>query len=213
MGAPLDDDDGTSEARTQLSGLLAIAAFAFLLVLGLGWFLLLFPGRDGTLRKAEPTEKLAIAGLSAVDSSQLDMIFGVDDYRKLRTRPELKSTCVRLRRDRRRIALLWLGDLQRDVHLVWEFRRFLVGNGLTVTVRDEFGIGVGSCLALLRLGVARIVVLTCGPFTLPRVAQNAARPVESLSSRAALLLARVPAALRTQLEQKWMKHVLTLHPA
>jgi hypothetical protein len=213
MGAAVGHDDGIVAARPQMSGLVAIAAFGLVLILVLIWFLVFVPRDEEVSRKPEPTEKPAVAGLSTPTAIPLEIVFGIDDYLKLRTRPELKSTCVRLRRDRRRIALLWLADLQRDVHLVWEFRRFLVSNGLTVTFRDEVAIGIETFLALLCVGATRIVVMSCGPFFLRQVAQIAFRPVELLGSRAALLLVRAPAAVRTQLEQKWAKHVLTLNPA
>lgn len=209
----MDDDNATVAAGTKLSGLAAMAAFGVLLAFALSWFLLLAPRPDQTSQETEPDEKPIISGLSASKTIHFDMVCGLDDYRLLRTRPELKSTCVRLRRDRRRIVLLWLGDLQRDVHLVWEFRRFLVRNGLTVSVRDEFGIGFGVCLALICLGAARVAIFTCGPFALRKLIRNATLPVELLSNRAARLLACAPAVVRTQLEQKWAKHVLAWNPA
>lgn len=214
MGASVDDYDGVIATGAQLIGLGAIAAFGLLIIVGLIWLLFFVPRSEQIPRNTEPARKpVSIAGLSTNTDIPLGVLFGTDDYRRLQTKPELKSTCVRLRQDRRRIALLWLGDLQRDVHLVWEFRRFLVRNGLTVTVWDEYRIGIAACLALVCLGAARIIVVTCGPFVLRRIGPNAVRPVELLSSRAAHLLVRAPAAIRTQLEQKWAAHVLTLNPA
>ncbi len=115
---------------------------------------------------------------------------------------------IQLRRDRRRIALLWLSRLQRDVHIVWEFRRFLALNHFSVTVGEEIGIGCTACFALLYLEAARIIVFVCGPFALRKAIRNTKVPLELLSNCGAHLLARAPAALRTQLEQEWTQQVL-----
>jgi hypothetical protein len=209
----VEDDDGTITAERQLSGLGAMIAFGVLLAVCLFWFLVFVTRREPRPSESEVIDHSALGGISTGNTVQLEILLGIDDYRKLKTRPELKLTCARLRQDKRRIALLWLDDLGRNVDLAWEFRRFLVGNGLTVTVRDEIEIGVGACLALACVSAARIIVLTCGPFALRSVGPSTIRCVTSVWGRAALLLSHVPAAARAQLQQKWTQHVLTLNAA
>src|SRR5713226_7609927 len=94
---------------------------------------------DGTVSKHphDNQSHVPVAGLSAVFLPSFDIIVGNDDYRKLRTRPELKSVREMFWRDRRRIVLMWLDELRKDVHILWKFRRFLVRNGLLVTFREE----------------------------------------------------------------------------
>jgi len=58
-----------------------------------------------------------LAGLSGASVEQLDLIFQSRDYRSLDGLPELTVARSRLRRDRRRIALLWLAELQDDVYM------------------------------------------------------------------------------------------------
>lgn len=59
---------------------------------------------------------------------------------------------------------MWLKALEKDVEVLLEFRRFLVRNGVTVTVREESATGFTAFLALMELRVLRPTVLLFGPF-------------------------------------------------
>lgn len=171
-------------------------------------FLFLALAPEHAPARSHSESRASIAGLSVDKVCDLEVFFGDRDYLALRSRPELKPVCAKFLRDRRRITLLWLGELQNDVRLVWEFRRFLVRNGLPVTFREEVSIASGACFALLYLAVARAVVLACGPIALSRAIRTARVPVQRLSTRGADLLANIPAAVRAQIEQRWSRHVL-----
>jgi hypothetical protein len=171
-----------------------------LAVLGLCLLVVFSLRHDGTDKPTGP-----VAGVSAVFLPPFDIIVGNDDYRKLRTRPELKSVREMFWRDRRRIVLLWLGELQKDVHILWKFRRFLVRNGLLVTFREEAGIVFAALLALLYLKVVRVAVFIFGPFALHGALGNARMLVERLSTWGIAPLARVPAARKAEIEQKWQQ--------
>ena len=108
-------------------------------------------------------------------------------------------------RDRRRIVLLWLGELQKDVHTLWKFRRFLARNGLLVTFREEAGVVFAALLALLFLKVVRVAVFIFGPFVLHGALGNARLLVERLSTWGIAPLARVPAARKAEIEQEWQQ--------
>lgn len=172
-------------------------------------FLIFLLNSQAPAQTRNPEIRDSIAGLSSTDAPNLEMLFADRDYRTLCARPELKIVSAKYRRDRRRIALLWLGELQRDVRLVWEFRRFLVRNGLPVTFREEAGIAFAGSFALIYLHVTRLTVFFCGPFVLSGALRHAGSPVSRLSSRGAGLLARAPADARVRLEQKWAQHVLS----
>lgn len=190
-----------------------VAVFSLFAFAWLCLFLLLFLKSRRAPIPRDSEVRSTIAGLFAASACHIDALFSDTDYRNLSARPELKPLRIEIRADRRRIALLWLGRLQREVHIVWEFRRFLAANHFTVTVGEEVEIGCAACFALLYLRFAWILVFFCGPFALRGGLRRAGVPVQRLSSRAARLLAQAPAAVRTQLEQKWAKHVLTLNPA
>lgn len=181
----------------------AIIVFFLLAFLCLVAFLfLLKPGELPDGRNAE-AEAVAIAGLCAVRKDNFDLFFRSDDYRKLKARTELKDVRKRLRRDRRRIILMWFSDLRADIRLLWAFRRFSVRNGLHVTARDELNVALAGALALLYLECMRLVVFIAGPFVLPRMLRAANLPVEWLHAWTSRLLACAPGHVRVQIERKW----------
>jgi len=200
--------DGGSEARFQLNAHLVIGLFLFLVLMCLSVFLVLLLRPEQPVEARGPELRATIAGLSAANAQQLEMLFGDGDYRALRSRPELKALSAKFRQDRRRVALLWLSELQRDVVVVWEFRRFLVRNGLSVTFGEEVAIALGACFALAYLNVLQLTVFLCGPFVFSGAVRSAKFPVERLSGQGAGLLSRAPAAVRAQLQLKWTQHVV-----
>lgn len=157
---------------------------------------------------ADVENRLSVSGLSAVSVSHLDVLLSKDDYRKLRTRTELKSVSVRFLRDRRRIALLWLAGLQADLWTLWEFRRFLVRNGLRVTLREEAGVAAAAFVTLVYVEIARAAVFILGPFVVAGMMRNAGLLLQLLSRRSVAPLNRVPAPTRKHIEEQWAHHLL-----
>lgn len=151
---------------------------------------------------------LSVSGLSAVSVSHLHVLLSKDDYNKLRTRTELKSVSERFLRDRKRVALLWLAGLQADLWTLWEFRRFLVRNGLRVTLREEAGVAAAAFVTLIYLEVVRAAVFVLGPFVLARMMRNAGLLLQLLSRRSVAPLSRVSAARRAHIEEQWAHHLL-----
>lgn len=190
-----------------MSAHLVIVLFSLLVFACLFLFLLLLFKPQPSSATHDTEFRDSIAGLSAANVQHLEMFFGDGDYRLLGARPELKAVSAKFRRDRRRIALLWLGELERDVHLVWEFRRFLVRNGLQVTFREEVAIASGACFALMYLKAVWLTVFLWGPFALSGALRGAKAPVRQLSTRGAGLLAHAPAPMRAQLQQRWARHL------
>jgi hypothetical protein len=191
-----------------LSAYAVIVIFSLLVFTCLSLFLMLLLRPESAAALPESEIGDTIAGLSAASAQHFEILFGDVDYRALRSRQELKPISAGLRHDRRRIALLWLGELQRDVRIVWEFRRFLVRNGLSVTFREEAAIGCGACFALAYLNVLQITVFLCGPFVFSGAVRSAKFPVERLSGQGANLLCHAPDAVRAQLRSKWTRHVV-----
>jgi len=187
-----------------------IAAFGSLLFLVLIGFLFLSLGTRGAPRNSPPAELPSIAGVSTTNAQFLNIAFAASDFQALRTRPELKPVWEKLRRDRRRIALLSLSDLQSDVYLLWEFRRFLARHGLASNVREELAIGFESCFALVLLEAAKFVVFARGPFAFAGMFRSARNSVDRITRLGAGILARAPATQRTGLTQQWALHVSTL---
>lgn len=181
-------------------------------ILGL-CLLFVFSLRAGQTSTREVTFKevqASVPGLTASLFPDIEVLFGKDDYRKLRGTPELRPLGGRFRQDRRRIVLMWLSELEDDVRLLWEFRRFLVRNGLSVTLREEATVASAAGIALIYLRLSRAAVFLFGPFALPGALKNARSLVQRLSSREVILLARVPAPRKAEIEQKWAQHLLSL---
>ncbi len=152
----------------------------------------------------------SMAGLSAVHIQRFDILLDERDHHKLLTRPELKPVHKRFRRNRRRIVLMWVRELQNDVRITWEFRRFLVKNGLRTTFRQEVNVVYAACSALLYLAIARACAFILGPFALPGIFRNAGGAVERLSGQCAGLLDRLPERKKAEIERKWAQQVLVL---
>lgn len=186
---------------------LAVASLCALACLCL--ILVVFSGvRQSPAERETSLKGRTLAGLSGASVEQLDLILQSRDYRSLDGPPELRAARSRLRRDRRKIALMWLTDLQNDVHVVWRFRRFLVRNGLSVTFQDEAGILVAALLSLASLTAARTTVFVCGPFAFVGVVHATGMTVKRLSQRCDGLLSSVSGEKRSAIEQKWEQEVL-----
>lgn len=191
--------------------MIGIIVTSVVCLLGLALLFVFFLPTNGRSREhpAGQTHR-PVAGLSATSMDDLNVLFRSDDYLTLSAVPELRSVRKKFWRDRRRIALIWLGELQADVHILWEFRRFLVRNGLQVTLRQEAGIAYAASVAWLCLSAVRLAVFVFGPFALLRSLRNTKSLVEQLSSRDVALLARVSAPEKAEIEQSWTHHLQLL---
>jgi hypothetical protein len=183
----------------------AIIVSVLVSLLGLLLLFVFFTRVDGTSAPTHASKQShsAIAGLSAVCGPDLEVLLGNSDYLKLRSRPELKVVCDRFRRDRRRIVLMWLGELQSDLKVLWKFRRFLAGNGLPVTLREEAAVASTALMALLYLKIVQASVVVFGPFAAFQALRNAKLRVEEVSTLGAALLAAVPDPRKEELAERW----------
>lgn len=156
---------------------------------------------------SRPTHLYGLSPASAEDSY---LLFCTEDYRKLRMCPELKEVRNKLARSRRHTALLWLGDLKRDVCVLWKFRRFIVSQGLQVTFGEELAIAGLGCFAVLYLNFAIAVVFVFGPYHLAPIPRNARLPVDLLAARGTALLYKLPSEARLRVEQTWQEKITAL---
>jgi len=85
-----------------------------------------------------------------------------------------------------------------------------VRNGLLVTFREEVRVIFTGLLALLYLKVVRAAVFIFGPFALDGALGNARLLVERLSIWGERALARVPAARKAEIEQRWTQQLLAM---
>lgn len=175
-------------------------------------FIFFLPHGERAEEHASEQTQRTVAGVSTTSKGDLDILSrsGKDDYLALRAIPALRSVRERFWRDRRRIVLLWLRELQSDVRILWEFRRFLVRNGLAVTLRQEAKVAFAAVIALLYLRIVRMAVIIVGPFATFQALKNAKTRVEELAILGGTLLSRVPDPKKGELEQQWAQHLQVL---
>ncbi len=181
--------------------ILFLAAGVVFLLLFLLWFLTGQPREtDRTLPLGALHQIVSLRGLAFHRS---DLLLDENDYRMLRSKQELHRLARQLRRDRRKILLLWFELLQEDIKKLWSFRRLLVRHGVSVGLAEECRIAATAVLALALLFLLRVVVAVAGPFALAQLLRGAAGQVEAASRLCAELLSRVPLSGRAELEREW----------
>ena len=127
------------------------------------------------------------------------------DYQLLCSNPDLTCLAERLRQERKHLALTWISLLQADLVTLWRFRRFLIHRGVPSSVSEELRTLQSLVLALALLVLLRVSIFAAGPFALPRATRQAGELVGRMSSGAALVLGRIPAAGWAEIERSWMK--------
>jgi len=178
------------------------------LILGILFFLaflvLALAGHPKVADAAVPVrivqEMIDLRGLAFANT---EVLLRFDDYRKLRSRPDLREVARRFRADRREIVLLWLRSLGEDVKKLWRFRRLLVRSGVSVGLWEEVHIAVTASLVLLFLLGLRMLAVGAGPFVIGGLIRAARHLVERTSHSCAALLKRLPPGAWPELERKW----------
>jgi hypothetical protein len=125
------------------------------------------------------------------------------DYQVLCSNPDLRRLAERLREERKHMALAWISLLQADLITLWRFRRFLIHRGVPSSVSEELRTLQSLVLSLALLALLRISIFAAGPFALPRVTRQAGELVDRMSTGAALVLGRIPAAGWAEIERSW----------
>jgi hypothetical protein len=180
----------------------------FLLILGCLLFLFsLFallhaPPRNNTTPEA--MEALSrIISLPGLDFLYAGFLFQESDYRWILRETGQRSVAQQLRRDRRRLALFWLKQLQIDVLALWRFRRLLTTVGIPSSIREEAGVAGKAVAVLFLLLGLRLFVALFGPFFFGRMAAGIQSGVQHLSRGCGATLGRVPMCKLAELEEYW----------
>ena len=148
------------------------------------------------------TEIINLEGSSFANARRL---LDDTDYQALCSNPDLRRLAQRLRNDRRQLALTWISSLQNDLIRLWRFRRFLIQRGVASSMSEELRTLQALSLSLVLLSFIRLSIRAAGPFALPRATRQAGQLVDSMSTGAALVLGRIPAAGWAEIERSWVK--------
>jgi hypothetical protein len=180
----------------------------FLVFLGLLFLLSLPVALFRLPRDQEANGEAAVAlrrmvSLPGLDFTHSRVLFDEADYCSIASEPRFKAIAEQLRRDRRRMALAWLGLLRGDVHTLWRFRRLLTRFGVSTKAKEESAVAGTAIRLLLSLFCLRAVVAIFGPFAFASAAAKVRDRVRGFSSYCGGMLARLPAYKLTQLESDW----------
>jgi hypothetical protein len=127
------------------------------------------------------------------------------EYRLLKSNPDLLEVAARLRKDRQKLALLWIDALLKDLDSLWRFRRFVIQRGAPAHLSEEWTIFRSFVGALFFLKVLRLSIVTLGPFAFVRITRGASRPVEAMSQAAARSLERIPSTGWSDVGRAWTR--------
>jgi hypothetical protein len=152
----------------------------------------------------EAVETLSrFVGLPSLDFKHASALFDPADYKLIVSDPRLAQTAAQLREDRRHLALEWLKLLEKDIFLLWRFRRLLTVAGVFEGVQAEVATAGRVILIVLLIAGLRMSVAIAWPFAFSATASRARESVRSFSLYCATAVGRMPIYQLNALEQRW----------
>ena len=143
--------------------------------------------------------------LESLDFRHASALFDPADYYAIASDPNLAETAARYRQGIRLLALGWLKVQQRDLILLWRFRRLLTTYGAFDGMRSEAAIAGRALSILLFLAALRISVAIAGPFAFRATTSKAREFVHAFSLSCAIALGRIPTYQLSAVEDSWRK--------
>ena len=199
LGSPTPEHTKSDWSMTELI-LFVICGMVMVVLFSLA----LLMGRPAPREESETTAKLfEIVSLPGLEFKNAAVLFDDSDYRILQREPVFKSVAWHLRHDRRRLVLLWLKLLQKDLLALWRFRRMLTGYGVSNGLSEELRVALTAIVGLVLLFCLRVIVALAGPFALVGLLRSARSDVEDISRSCASLLGRIPSTRWSEIQQAW----------
>lgn len=173
-------------------------------VLAILFAIALFRGAPRPLKTRDAQQALfEVVNLPGLGFKQAGILFDDTDYRILHDVSALKNIAWHLRRDRRRLSLLWLQLLRKDLSSLWRFNRLLTSYGASAGAVEELRVATSAIFGFVMLWCLSAVILVGGPFVLPALLRSARFRVEKLSHSCAGLLDRIPQAKWGEIQDAW----------
>lgn len=170
----------------------------------LGFLVIWLRGRN-TAEDSLPALALpGVVELPGMNFAVADLLFDDRDFAVLSCAPALRQVTVQLRRDRRRLTLLWLSLMRRDTLTLWRFRRLLVTAGITTSGFEEFRTAAEAIALLLELLIVRIFVWLFGPFAVARLIRATSRRLGSARQGCSITLQKLSPERLREVEQRWL---------
>jgi hypothetical protein len=143
--------------------------------------------------------------LESLDFRHASALFDPTDCYAIASEPHLAETAAEYRGGLRLLALDWLRVQQRDLILLWRFRRLLTSYGAFDGVRSEAAIACRALSILCFLAALRMCVVFAGPFAVRATTSKARELVYAFSVSCAIALGRIPPYQLSAVEASWRK--------
>ncbi len=182
--------------------LLMLAIGLSLLVFSL--FVLVRGSRANTANSAASDSELSnMLRLTSLEFDNAALLFADTDYRVFLSEPRLRPLARELWQDRKRIALAWLGECERDVVSMWRFRRFLTSQGASNGAREDLSAAFQLLGLMSLLAVLRVSVWLWGPYAFTRAVLRIRAHARKLRRSCARMLERLPREKWAQVAAEW----------
>ena len=165
--------------------------------------------RDAGSRQFPEMQLKDFVELRALSFRNFSVLFSDSDCRILRAEPRFVRIARRLRRDRRRMALTWLGAVRSDVLLLWRLRRLLTAYGISQGLGEETATTASIVSILVFLSILRVCVFLFGPFAFRQTASLARRHIEAYSRSCRAALGRLPKNKLAEFGAEWRRQYVS----
>jgi hypothetical protein len=156
--------------------------------------------------QANSSAQTAVAqmiNLEGLSFTSVERLLDESEYVILKSKHNLSEFATDLRRDRRKLLLLWLSMVLRDLKSLRRFRHFLIQQGASTTVKEEWAIWKSMTFAVILLQSLRLSVSVLGPYIPAKMIRRARNSVDLMSKATATVLGRIPSAAWPDIERQW----------
>jgi hypothetical protein len=182
---------------------LTVLFFIGFVIVFAGVYTLVRSLRESAQNEECSSELLQLVELPGLGFRSFSLLFADSDYRMLLAEPRLLHLARQLRRDRRRIALKWLGSLRRDVLSLWRLRRLLTKYDVTRGVSEELTTVVQATTIVALISSLSLCVFLLGPFVFAHVVSRGRQQAEVLSRSCGAALHRLPKSRWAEFAEEW----------
>jgi len=179
-----------------------LGAALFLLALFAFWGLAHW-GIELELPPAEVLPLTELVTLSGVSYRRAERLFDARDYRFLACQPRLQAAARELERDRRQIALRWLGLVRNDLCNLERFRRILLACGVVTDLKTEWLLLKNRVSFHVVYVLLSVWIRLFGLYVAPRAHTALLASLGRISTLLARMLARLSPTQLDEVKQLW----------
>lgn len=132
-----------------------------------------------------------------------ERLFDSADYQAALVKGAPAFLAHAIRKERRRLALLWLRLLRDDVDTLWRLRRTMAAYGASAGAAAELRLALSGTTAMIMIGLLRLAVALAGPFPAASFCRTSRNRVEAIWQVCAGIFGRLPAERAPEFERAW----------